>query len=47
MRRSRPPSEVLAAWVVTGPVGHLYAGLLDWAAVLVRLARARGRWEDM
>lgn len=47
MRRSRPPHEVLAAWIVTGPIGHLYAGVADWATVLVRLARARGRVERM
>jgi len=47
MRRSRPPSEVLAAWVLTGPLGHLYAGIADWAGVLMRYVRARGRWEDM
>jgi hypothetical protein len=47
MRRHRPPLEVAAAWVVTGPVGHLYAGVADWLGVLWRLVRARGRWEDM
>jgi hypothetical protein len=47
MCRSRTPWEVVAAWVVTGPLGHLYAGVADWLGVLVRYARARGRWEDM
>lgn len=47
MRRRRPPHEVLAAWIVTGPVGHLYAGVADWAAVLARFARARGRLDRM
>jgi hypothetical protein len=47
MRRSRPPLEVVAAWVVTGPVGHLYAGAVDWLGVLWRYVRARGRWEWM
>ena len=47
MRRSRPPLEVVAAWVVTGPIGHLYAGVVDWLGVLVRYVRARGRWERM
>ncbi len=47
MRRRRPPLEVLAAWVVTGPVGHLYAGVADWSGILVRYARARGRLERM
>jgi hypothetical protein len=45
--RSRPPAEVVAAWVLTGPVGHLYAGVADWLGVLVRYVRARGRWEEM
>jgi hypothetical protein len=31
----------LAAWLVTGPLGHLYAGLADWAVLLLRLLRAR------
>jgi hypothetical protein len=31
----------LAAWLVTGPLGHLYAGLADWAELLLRLLRAR------
>jgi len=47
MRHRRRPYEVLAAWIVTGPLGHLYAGLADWAAILLRLARARGRLERM
>jgi hypothetical protein len=32
------------AWLYTGPLGHLAAGLADWAALLARLARAR--WTD-
>jgi hypothetical protein len=47
MRRRRRPHEVLAAWIVTGPVGHLYAGVADWGGVLVRYVRARGRLERM
>jgi hypothetical protein len=31
------------AWVYTGPLGHLYGGLADWAALLGRLALARVR----
>jgi len=27
----------LAAWLVTGPLGHLWAGVADWAELL-------GRW---
>ena len=47
MPRSRSPYEVVAAWVLTGPLGHLYAGVVDWVGVLVRFVRARGRWEKM
>jgi hypothetical protein len=37
-----PPGRRLAAWIVTGPIGHLYGGLADWAALLARYAmRAR------
>src|SRR4051794_22697568 len=37
--------ERLATWLVTGPLGHLVAGVLDWAELLVRYwwARLRGR----
>ncbi len=47
MRRPRPPHVVVAAWIVTGPVGHLYAGVADWAQVLGRYARARVRGERL
>jgi hypothetical protein len=47
MRRRRPAHTAIAAWIVTGPIGHLYAGVADWAAVLVRYVRARGRLERM
>jgi len=43
----RQPREVVAAWIVTGPLGHLYAGVVDWLELLVRLARVRGRWERL
>jgi hypothetical protein len=33
----------MAAWVVTGPLGHLYGGLADWATLLGRYAVARAR----
>ena len=33
--------ERLAAWFVTGPLGHLIAGLADWAALLWAAAQAR------
>jgi hypothetical protein len=47
MHRPRSPYQVVAAWVLTGPLGHLYAGLADWLGVLVRYVRARGCWEEM
>jgi hypothetical protein len=31
------------AWVVTGPIGHLAAGVVDWIELLLRLAWARVR----
>jgi len=46
MARNRLPARTrLAAWLVTGPLGHLYGGVADWAGLLRRyaLARARGR----
>jgi len=35
----------LAAWLYTGPLGHLAAGIADWCELLARhwLARARRR----
>jgi hypothetical protein len=36
-----------AAWLVTGPVGHLAAGVVDFAALLARLAWARARGRDV
>jgi hypothetical protein len=41
MRRPRAPHVVVAAWVLTGPLGHLYAGVVDWAALLWRWARGK------
>ncbi len=42
----RPPlRRRAAAWIVTGPVGHLYGGLADWATLAARLAWARARGE--
>ena len=37
--------ERMTAWYFTGPLGHLVAGVADWAALLGRYlwARARGR----
>jgi hypothetical protein len=38
-----------AAWLYTGPLGHLYGGIADWSELLARYAwaRAHGRspWE--
>jgi hypothetical protein len=35
----------LVAWWYTGPLGHLVAGALDWAELLIRWkwSRVRGR----
>jgi hypothetical protein len=46
-----PPSPRpvrIAAWLITGPLGHLCAGLADLGAILARVAwaRARGRRVD-
>ena len=40
-----PAHRRAAAWLVTGPVGHLAGGVADWAELLARhaLARARSR----
>ena len=34
------------AWLIMGPLGHLYGALADWAALLGRLTRARARGTD-
>jgi hypothetical protein len=31
----------LAAWIVTGPFGHLVAGVTDWAELLIRWRRSK------
>jgi hypothetical protein len=33
----------LAAWLVTGPLGHLAAGIADWAELLARWLWSRAR----
>jgi hypothetical protein len=33
----------IAAWLVTGPLGHAWAGALDWIALLVAWRRSRRR----
>jgi len=35
--------ERFVGWLVTGPVGHLVAGVLDWMELLIRLGWARTR----
>jgi hypothetical protein len=41
-----PPGRRFAAWIVTGPLGHLYGGLADWVTLLARCAWARARGRD-
>lgn len=36
----------IAAWVVTGPLGHLYGGVADWTTLAARFAWARARGKD-
>jgi hypothetical protein len=31
----------LAAWLVTGPLGHLWGGLADWFELIARWLRGR------
>jgi hypothetical protein len=31
-----PMRSRFAAWLVTGPLGHLWAGVADWAELLAR-----------
>jgi hypothetical protein len=40
------PGRRFAAWIVTGPLGHLYGGVADWTALLARYAWARARGRD-
>jgi phosphate/sulfate permease len=47
MPRHRSARETIVAWIVTGPVGHLVAGVADWLALLGRLVRARARGERL
>jgi hypothetical protein len=39
----RSPLERLAAWLVTGPLGHFYGGAADWVELLVRWRLDRRR----
>jgi hypothetical protein len=36
-----------AAWMVTGPLGHLWGGVADWATLMGRWAWARARGREM
>jgi hypothetical protein len=42
----RSPSTVAAAWFITGPVGHLWCGIADWAGLARHYAWARLRGRD-
>lgn len=35
--------ERFAAWLVTGPIGFLAAGVIDWVVVVRKIAWARVR----
>lgn len=41
--RRLPPRTRLAAWLWTGPLGHLYGGVLDWVELAAKLALARAQ----
>jgi len=44
----RPAFRVrVAAWLVTGPLGHLWGGVCDWLELAVRYAWARVRSRDV
>jgi hypothetical protein len=38
-----PVLSRLAAWLVTGPLGHLWAGVADSLQLLAQRLRSRGR----
>jgi hypothetical protein len=44
-RLRRDPAERAQAWLVTGPLGHLWSVIADIAVLLARygIARLRGR----
>ena len=41
--RRLSPLTRASAWLYTGPVGHLYGGLVDWVSLVGRLLLARAR----
>jgi hypothetical protein len=38
-QRYKAPLRRMLAWLLTGPVGHFAAGLLDWVAAVRALRR--------
>jgi hypothetical protein len=42
-RVDRPTAEKLQAWIVTGPLGHLWSALADMAVIWVRYLAHRVR----
>jgi hypothetical protein len=42
-RHPLPLRTRTAAWIVTGPIGHLYGGVADWAELLLRYALSAAR----
>jgi hypothetical protein len=41
-----PRHRRFAAWLLTGPLGHFAAGVVDWLVLLGRWASARARGRD-
>jgi hypothetical protein len=39
----RPAAEKLRAWIVTGPIGHLWSALADMALIWARYLARRAR----
>jgi hypothetical protein len=39
----RPAAEKLHAWIVTGPIGHLWSALADMALIWARYLAHRAR----
>jgi hypothetical protein len=39
----RPATEKLRAWIVTGPIGHLWSALADMAVIWARYLAHRAR----
>lgn len=39
----RQPGEKLQAWIVTGPLGHLWSALADMALIWIRYLAHRAR----